>query len=272
MFTVEQKQQFDEQGYVIIENALDDIGLQRVRAAYEVIQRDTEAKWRADVADGTAQGGYGHGENAHTMGNIYNYDPIWLDLAANPRILPLVQACVGPDVQTMEMVCHCHHSGTAAHTGWHRDWPAWTHPQFVLKTKVFYFLDDQEPDMGCFTLVPGTHKLPDGPPRDQYVGDTLEDMPNLVKMTGPAGAAVVWNVLTWHTGLANTSQKDRRLVIYGYMPFWVKKWGAGPVPEAIINWADTPIKRQLMGIHALHGRKVWDRKDVPELEAPAVNV
>ena len=269
MLTDEQRTQFNEQGYVIVKDAMAPIGLARVQGAYERIHAATEAKWRADVAAGTAKGGYGHGPNAHTMSNIYAQEDVFLDLAANPKILPLLEAFVGPDLQVMEMVCHCHHAGTQAHTAWHRDWPAWTHPQYVLKTKVFYFLDDQDEDMGCFSLIPGTHKLPEGPPREQYRAERLEDMPGLTKMVGQAGDAVVWNVLLWHTGLANTSRRDRRMVIYGYMPFWVKKWLDRTPPQNVIDWADTPLKRQLMGIHAHHGRKVWDRGDVDQLVVEA---
>ena len=265
MLTPEQREQFDSQGYLIVENALEPIGLERVRAAYKRIQAATEPQWRRDVAAGTAQGGYGHGPNAHTMSSVYEYDDLFLDLAANPKILPMLAEIVGPDLQVMEMVCHCHHAGAQAHTGWHRDWPAWTHPKYILKAKVFYFLDDQAEDMGCFSLIPGTHKLPDDPAKERYQGETLEEMPGLTKMVGAAGSAVIWNVLLWHTGLANTSHKDRRLVIYGYMPFWVKKWESRTPPPNVINWANTPQKRQLMGIQAYHGRKVWDRKDVPYL-------
>jgi ectoine hydroxylase-related dioxygenase (phytanoyl-CoA dioxygenase family) len=265
MFNQSELDHYKEHGYVIIENALDTFGLGRVQTAYEHIQSLTEPAWRQSLVEGNFKGGYGNGPDAHTMDSIYQYDNLWLDIAANPRILPLLKEIVGIDVQTMEMVTHCHHAGTQAHTGWHRDWPAWSHPQYTLKAKVFYFLDDQEPDMGCFTLVPGTQKLDDGPPRGQYVHDTLEDMPGLKKIVGKAGSAIVWNVLCWHTGLANTSQRDRRIAIYGYMPFWVKKYGSERPHQSIIDWADTPHKRQLMGIHAVEGRAVWDRKDVEYL-------
>lgn len=256
---------YREHGYVIIEDALEPFGLARVQAAYEAIQAETEPAWRQSLVDGTYAGGYGNGPDAHTMSNIYQYDDLFLDIAANPLLLPLLKEIVGPDVQVMEMVAHCHHSGTAAHTGWHRDWPAWSHPTYTLKAKIFYFLDDQEADMGCFSLVPGTHSLDDGPPRQEYVNETLEEMPGLTKMVGKAGSAVLWNVLCWHTGLANTSTRDRRLLIYGYMPFWIKKWGANRPPQNIIDWADTPYKRQLMGIHNVAGRSVWDRPDVDYL-------
>jgi ectoine hydroxylase-related dioxygenase (phytanoyl-CoA dioxygenase family) len=265
MLTPEQRQQFDRDGYIIVEDALAEIGLDRVRAAYERVQAETEAAWRQSVIDGTFKGGYGNGPDAHTMGNIHEYDDIFLDLAANPCITPILEEVVGPNFQVMEMVCHCHHAGTGAHTAWHRDWPPYRHPKYALKAKVFYFLDDQTEDMGCFSLVPGSHKIDDDPPREEYTGPTLEDMPGFKKIIGPAGSAIIWDVTCWHTGTANTGNQDRRIVIYGYQPFWVKKWGSSRPPQNIIDWANTPARRQMMGIHAVHGRASWDRQDVDYL-------
>jgi ectoine hydroxylase-related dioxygenase (phytanoyl-CoA dioxygenase family) len=265
MLTPEQREHFDTHGYLIIEDALAPIGLDRVAAAYERVQSLTEPAWRQSVADGTFRGGYGNGPDAHTMSSPYTQEPIFLDLANNPAVIPLLEEIVGPELQAMEIVCHCHHAGARAHTGWHRDWPPWTHPKYILKAKVFYFLDDQDEDMGCFSLVPGTHRLPDGPPKEQYTGPTLEAMPGFKRIAPPAGSAIIWNVLCWHSGLANTSQRDRRMIIYGYMPFWVKKWVSEPPPQLMVDWADTPQKRQIMGIHCVHGRAGWDRKDIPYL-------
>ncbi len=263
--SAEQLQQFREEGYVLIENALDPFGLDRVRAAYENVQRQTEADWRAMVQSGNIKGGYGHGPDAHTMGNAYAYDSLFLDIADNPVVIPFLEAVVGPSLQVMEIVAHCHHGHTNAHTGWHRDWPPYRHPEYVLKAKAFYFLDDQTEEMGCFTIVPGSHKRDENPPRDQYVHETLEDMPGLKKMFGPAGSVLIWDVTLWHTGTANTSDRDRRLLIYGYMPFWVKKWESQTPPQSVIDWANTPQRRQLLGIHAVQGRASWDRKDVDYL-------
>ena len=265
MFTPEQREQIDEQGYLIIENALEPFGLERVRAAYEEIQSQTAPGWAEAVCAGSFKGGYGNGPDAHTMDNIHQHNDLFLEIAENPLVLPILNEVVGPDVQAMEMVAHCHHAGTNAHTGWHRDWPAWRHPQFMLKAKVFYFLDDQTPEMGCFSLVPGSHTRDEYPPREEFTGETLEQMPGLTKIVGKAGSAIIWNVLCWHSGLANGSRRDRRILIYGYMPFWIKKWGSAPPPPHIVSWADTPARRQLMGIHAVEGRASWDRKDVPYL-------
>lgn len=259
------REQWDRDGYIIVENALDSVGIDRVRSAYETIEVDQAPAWQESVANQTHGTAYGNGPDAHTMRNIQDYDDIFLDLAANPIVTPIIEDVVGSNFQVMEMICHNHHAGTKAHTGWHRDWPPYVHPQFALKVKVFYFLDDQDEDMGCFTLVPGSHKLDANPDREKYTRQNLTDMPSHKKMVAPAGSAVIWNVICWHTGLANVSSRDRRLAIYGYMPFWVKKWEAKQIPESIIKWANTPIRRQIMGIHAVHGRNVWDRTDIPRL-------
>ena len=90
-------------------------------------------------------------------------------------------------------------------------------------------------------------------------------MPGLTKIVGKAGSAIIWNVLCWHSALANTSQRDRRILIYGYMPFWVKS-GARQLRRRIsLLGPTTPYRRQLMGIHAVEGRAAWDRTDVPYL-------
>ncbi len=261
----EQRAHYKEHGYVIIKNAVGPIGLDRVRETYERTEQETKEEWRAMVESGDLKGGYGNGPNAHTIQPNFEWDTTILDLANNPMVIPLVHETVGPDYQVMEMLYHNHHASTMAHTGWHRDWPPWSHPQYTLKVKVFYAIDDIHEDQGCFSLVPGTHRDPENPPKDTYTGDNLTDLPGCKKMVMEAGDAIFWDVVCWHTGTANTSQRDRRLVIFGYMPFFVKKWNASPPSEPLIAWADTPYKRQLLGIHCVNGRRGWDRTDVEYL-------
>lgn len=290
MLTAEQRAQFREQGYVIVPNALQEIGLSRVKQAYERARKSTEMIWRQALADGSYahKGVYGNGPAAHVMLDVYQHDVLFLELANNPQVIPIIEDVVGPDLQITEMLAHCHPAHTKAHIEWHRDWPPWQHPTQVLKAKVFYYLDDIGPDMGCFSIVPGSHIWSHDPPGSvnswtmksatgkdnaqltapaDYSGSTLENMPHMKKLVGPAGSAVIWNVALWHTATANTSNIDRRVVIYGYSHFWMKLWEDRKPPQQIIEWADTPQKRQLMGIQAVHGRAAWDRQDVPYLPA-----
>ena len=127
MITQEQREQWDRDGYIIVPNALDAIGLDRVRAAYERVEADQAPAWRESVLKGTYSGGYGNGPDAHTMNGIYEYDDVFLDLAANPITTPIIEDVIGQNFQVMEMICHNHHGNTNAHTGWHRDW-RWSLP------------------------------------------------------------------------------------------------------------------------------------------------
>src|SRR5690606_2105152 len=117
MITQEQREQWDRDGYIILENALDSIGLDRVKAAYESVEAQQLEAYKASLANGNYSGGYGNGPDAHTMNNIYQHDDVFLDLAANPLVTPILEDVVGPNFQVMEMICHNHHSGTKAHTG-----------------------------------------------------------------------------------------------------------------------------------------------------------
>ena len=260
----QQRDHYDENGFVIIENAIDLAGLELIRSAYQRAERERKPEWLAMVEKGESKGGYGNGPDAHTIRPDYSWDTTILELANNPRILPIIEELIGPDYQVTDMLYHNHHAGSRAHTRWHRDWPPWSHPQFTLKVKCFYALDDIHEDQGCLCIVPGTHKNPEEPPKDKYDKDNLTSMPGHRKIVMNAGDVIIWNVSCWHTGLPNTSTRDRRLVIYGYMPFFVKKWSTVP-PDALVKWADTPMKRQLMGIHCVHGRRSWDRTDVEYL-------
>lgn len=67
MISQEQRAQWDRDGYIIMENALDRIGLERVRAAYARVEADQAPAWRESVQQGTYSGGYGNGPDAHTI-------------------------------------------------------------------------------------------------------------------------------------------------------------------------------------------------------------
>ena len=108
VLTDEQQTQFRTQGYLLVPDALDSIGLERMHAAYEKIRRDTEPAWRRAIADSSGKGVYGHGAAAHVITDLYHYDPLFLDLANNPRIIPILEQVVGPDLQLTEAIGHNH--------------------------------------------------------------------------------------------------------------------------------------------------------------------
>ena len=78
--TERQREQMDEEGYVLIEDALEPFGLDNVVQAWERIQAEDEPGWKKAVSDGTVSGGYGNGPDAHTMSKVYQRDRIFFDI------------------------------------------------------------------------------------------------------------------------------------------------------------------------------------------------
>ena len=46
------------------------------------------------------------------MHDLYQYDPLFLDLSNNPAVIPILQAVVGLDLQLTEMIAHNHPADT----------------------------------------------------------------------------------------------------------------------------------------------------------------
>ena len=59
MLSEQQRQQFRTEGYLLVPDALADIGPQRVRDAYEQVRAQTGAQWRETVAADTGKGSTG---------------------------------------------------------------------------------------------------------------------------------------------------------------------------------------------------------------------
>ena len=94
----------------------------------------------------------------------------------------------------------------------------------------------------------------------------LETMPNMKKMVSQC-----WRCRAVERGLLAYGLCQYQCDGSAYSYLWLyalfceKKWISSSPPQSIVNWADTPQKRQLMGIHCVAGRRSWDRTDVPYL-------
>lgn len=237
--TEEQYGKFDEQGYILVEGILDDDLLRRARDAADRAEAETQDDWNKWKDDPDRFKSYGNGPTAHVIEPILQHDDIFLDILEHPVATRFAREMQGPDTMMIDNAYHVKVAGTRAHTKWHRDAPRWAHevenftpedgaawdatrrcdtPHF--KIKIFYLLDDVDEETGPFSVVPGTHRVEDPPPPV----DTLDAMPNLARMTGPAGSAVIWNGRIWHTALDNTDTKARRMLLYNYTHFGMKQY------------------------------------------------
>jgi len=177
-----------------------------------------------------------------------------LALVSNSTTVPLVIQLLSPNIHL--------HSTTVIYKrpessddppfrrGWHRDIRIpkdLGHEQLPLVgIKVCYCLTDfQQPNCGMTLMARGSHRLP-GPlniPKGEVDPIDVE----VCDLQLNAGDALFFENRTYHTAAPNRSERDSKVVIYGYAYRWMK-------PEVYLENVDEqqliamdPITRQLLG-------------------------
>jgi len=176
---------------------------------------------------------------------MHRFDRVFLELAADPRVVRVAQAILGPDIQLQH--CKLTYKSGQVGTGnihWHQDLPFVPHSTTNLLS-VFIYVDDATPDNGCMTVVTGSHR--EGM-RTHFRGaeftgqceepEAYADVSRHRHVEVRAGGLSVHHALTLHASSPSTSRAPRRLICFFYRPAGSVQLG-GPV------WSDTG--RQITG-------------------------
>lgn len=234
--TEEQLRRFDEDGYLLVEDALEPDLLERLNAAVDRL----DARERADK-----------GLAADAMLNKFRAvveDDTFLDLLDNPKTFPLLWDILGWNIQLYisHLIVYPPEKGGSepAPGNWHQDGgrpiPEMERPHPRLSLKISYWLSDVDtPAHGALNIVPGSHKL-DGKPPACDSGEGV--LPVCVK----AGDAVLFDRRMWHRRGINTSERTRRVLFFGYSYRWLRGLDYNNMPEELLAKCD-PIRRQLLG-------------------------
>jgi ectoine hydroxylase-related dioxygenase (phytanoyl-CoA dioxygenase family) len=230
--------QFNEQGYLLLRNAISQEKVDRLNSAIDEV-----------VA----------GEPETLAHNIYNSVQRHEEIASlidEPTLLPLVVNLLGYNIQL-----HISHltirkpnpqnANTETHSfiNWHQDGP---HPQFpridgitpLYYIKTCYILSDMsEPNRGNTKIIPGSHNRP-------YQPDTknvTDELPGEMQVCGKPGDVFVFAQNLWHAGAPNHSSFTRRQLFLGYSPIWMRPIDYWAASDEMLK-AASPIRKQLLGI------------------------
>lgn len=234
--THEQRDQFEQQGYLIVPDALDK----------ELLGRLTEAADRVDQETRQASG-MEPGAMMSKFRTIVE-DDVFLELLDHPTTFPLIWDILGWNVQ--HYISHLiyyppepEESANLKPGGWHQDGgrpvPELERPQPRLSLKVAFWLSDiSDIDNGGIRIIPGSHKL-DRPPQ-------VEDESAILQLQVPAGTAVLFDRRMWHARGVNTSEVTRKVLFLGYSYRWLRGLDYNNMSEELLEKCD-PIRRQLLG-------------------------
>ena len=241
--TPEQSQFFEENGYLVVPNALDPTMLGRVTEAVERIYENGVRR------DGLNKAG------AFEQRNCIGMDDSFLDLLDWNETVPFVPQILTWDVQldTSHIIVRPPQPpGTSAAfkaIGWHRDGGIATHeipePLPRLRMKICYLLSDlSEPGRGNTRFVPGSHLLVGQPPRDEGAIDPR----GTIEITGKPGDAVLFENRIFHAVGPNLSTIVRKTIFMGYSYRWLRPLDfVVQPPELMTKVQDNAVRRQLLG-------------------------
>ena len=249
---------FEDEGYLVVENLLDEeLDIRPLVAEYEALLDRLATQWWSEgklaasyrdvpfaqrltqVVRELGDSSYYHFEISLPFAKITEDTPIHLGPAAfsllrSPRVLDTVQALIGP-----EIYCHpAHHvriklpveavkggvndlTGTV--TG-HQD-QAGTLPEADDSNIITAWLaiNDATEANGCLMVIPGSHRgelLPHGPLPHGGAGIPEEHLPakEFIPLPVPRGGAIFLTSRTIHRSLPNLSDGIRWSVDARYMP------------------------------------------------------
>ncbi len=218
--TEEQRQQFRDEGYLIVRNVLDDVSISRlIEAGDRIIAK--EDRFNRFQTNGGLYDGYR---------NCITIDDAFIPLLTNGITLPLVIQLLGSNLQlsTSHLIYRYPDPpgtpDTVRRPGWHRDngrtqldLGQGKYPRIGLKC-AFYLTDLSQRKSGVTLLAPGSNQLVDRieiPPGATDPANALEPLLN-------PGDCVIFEYRTWHAGAPNFSDITRKAVMIGYAYRWLK--------------------------------------------------
>ncbi|WP_206098474.1 phytanoyl-CoA dioxygenase family protein [Paenibacillus montanisoli] len=133
-------EQFEKDGYVVIPDVLDAELMAEFRSHVEWLARKYPN--RRETLD-------------HTL---VQFDPFWLRLVADPRLLDIAEQFIGPDIALFASSYFNKKAFEGEAVLWHQDGVYWPLEPMNVVT-LWLAVDDSTPENGCLRVIPGSHKL-----------------------------------------------------------------------------------------------------------------
>jgi ectoine hydroxylase len=257
--TEQQRRDFDEKGFILLENFFTQDELDRLLAAIDVVAA------RVQAAKGIGP------DQPFAIRNALAHHEAFLDLIDHPRMLPLVVDAIGWNIQIRTTHLDyrppypegleagelgtgkgADHAARYKNLVWHPDLagpylfeaPSLDGRLPFMEIKVGYYLSDlTQHNSGAICLVPSSYTRPPQELRDlEYRVDPSE----VLELNVPANTAMLWRTATWHCVTPNLSTRLRKVFYVGYHYRWLRPTDyVQQDPELIAR--SSPIRRQLLG-------------------------
>ncbi len=197
----EQKQQLDEEGYVVLPGLMEP---EFLRAA----QRRVDELYEQE--GGAAGSEFKLEPQSKRLANVVNKGEIFLRVINTPAVLECMAHVLGPRFKLSSLNVR----SADPHSDWvqplHIDGGGLPDENGYYVCNSVWILDDFTIDNGATRLIPGSHRWNQKPA--EVLADLTAPHPQEILITGSAGTVVVMNSHLWHGGTANRTAKARRAI------------------------------------------------------------
>ena len=157
--TPEQTEQWEEEGYLVFEDAIQGEDLKRLQTAFDYWAAEGKEEWLDRVEAGEAAATF------YDIPNPFEKDPIFIDIVDYPSYYGALMDFTDHDLIILAPQVRTVAPWPVSYTGWHPD-VAQSNP---LHIKVQIYVNDVAPGCGEFAFVPRSHKQMQGPIRVRCV-------------------------------------------------------------------------------------------------------
>jgi ectoine hydroxylase-related dioxygenase (phytanoyl-CoA dioxygenase family) len=247
MLSADQKRFYDENGYLLVENAVTPEQLDRLREiTYGLIDASRGVTESNEVYD--LDRGHSAVEPRLTRIKLpHKRDPFFWDLIRGSRMTEVLTDLLGPHTNLLTSKLNTKAPGGGRAIEWHQDWAFYPATNDSLLA-FGLMLEDVDEANGPLMVIPGTHKGPvlSHMSNGYFAGaidpdDPLFEKDKAVTLTGKAGDMTVHHVRILHGSAPNMSDRNRLILFYEC--------------SASDAW---PILGASSYIHALGQRAYWE--------------
>jgi ectoine hydroxylase-related dioxygenase (phytanoyl-CoA dioxygenase family) len=223
ILTRKQRESYFADGYLLVENAISEEWLKRLRAVTTEMVEESRTITKSDAVWDLEKGHSAEAPRLRRLSSPNDKHPAYWEYASQSVIPDIIADLVGPNVKFHHSKLNFKWAQGGEEVKWHQDIGFWPHTNYSPCT-VGSYVYDCGMDQGPVGVVKGSH---DGPLYDQYVDDTWTgclseadaaaiDPAKIVFLDGPAGSITIHNCRTIHGSQPNTSNLGRPLLLNVY--------------------------------------------------------
>jgi phytanoyl-CoA hydroxylase len=222
MLSQSQIDEYQRTGAIVVPNILSQDEVQRLRAVTDdFVQKARLVTGHDDIYD--LEDSHSAAEpRVRRIKTPHLHHPEYGSLVRHPKIVAVLRALWGDNIRFDTAKLNLKSAGFGAAVEWHQDWAFYPHTNDDLAA-VGIMMDDMASENGPLMIIPGTHK---GPIYDHHANGRFcgamdpaasgVDFSKAVPLIGEAGSITVHHVRAVHGSAPNTSERDRRLLLFQF--------------------------------------------------------